>query len=147
MPPRPRVPPWPNRRLPPPGPQPLLRRSLTSTTSAGSSWSRAAHAVFLGHADGVLRLALSPEDALLHTPASNRALARALEPVLGTSPQLRFEAVATDGAETLRQRSERQRGARQEAAESAFMADPGVQQLIQRHGATLVPDSIRPHDE
>ena len=113
----------------------------------GPARELAAHAVFLGHADGVLRLALSPEDALLHTPASNRALARALEPVLGTSPQLRFEAVATDGAETLRQRSERQRDARQEAAEAAFLADPGVQQLMQRHGATLVPDSIRPHDD
>jgi len=27
------------------------------------------------------------------------------------------------------------------------MADAGVQHLIQQHGATLVPDSIRPNDE
>ena len=27
------------------------------------------------------------------------------------------------------------------------LADPGVRQLMQRHGATLVPDSIRPFDE
>ena len=74
-------------------------------------------------------------------------LSRALAKELGTAPQLRFETVANADGETLRQRSERERDARQEAAESAFLADPGVQQLIQRHGAKLVPDSIRPNDD
>jgi DNA polymerase-3 subunit gamma/tau len=96
----------------------------------------------------VLRLALSPADELLKTPNSTRALAQALAPALGAEPQLRFEAVALPAAaETLHQRDTRERSARQEAAESAFLADPGVQALMQRHGATLVPDSIRPHDE
>ncbi len=113
----------------------------------GPARELAAHAVFLGNEDGVLRLGLSADDELLNTPASSRALARALQPAFGAMPQLRFERVATTGAETLRQRSERERDARQEAAEAAFLADPGVQQLIRRHGATLVPDSIRPHDE
>jgi DNA polymerase-3 subunit gamma/tau len=113
----------------------------------GPARELAAHAVFLGHADGVLRLGLSPEDGLLNTPASSQALARALAPALGAMPQLRFEASAPAGAETLRQRSDRARDARQDAAEAAFLADPGVQHLIRRHGATLVPDSIRPHDE
>jgi len=49
--------------------------------------------------------------------------------------------------ETLHQRTARERGARQTAAEQAFLADPDVQRLMQRHGATLVPDSIRPFDE
>jgi DNA polymerase-3 subunit gamma/tau len=106
----------------------------------------AAHAVFLGHADGVLRLGLSPQDKLLDTEASNRALALALASELGDTT-LRFETTADAAGETLRQRSDRQRDARQEAAEASFMADAGVQQLIQRHGAQLVPDSIRPHDE
>ncbi|TAK38385.1 MAG: DNA polymerase III subunit gamma/tau [Lysobacteraceae bacterium] len=113
----------------------------------GPARELAAHAVFLGNEDGVLRLGLSADDELLNTPTSSRALARALQPAFGAMPQLRFERVATTGAETLRQRSERERDARQEAAEAAFLADPGVQQLIRRHGATLVPDSIRPHDE
>ena len=113
----------------------------------GPARELAAHAVFLGHEGDVLRLGLSPDDELLNSEPSCRALSRALAPALGAGLQLRFEATAHAGGETLRQRSERQRGARQEAAESAFMADPGVQQLIQRHGATLVPDSIRPHDE
>ena len=113
----------------------------------GPARELAAHAVFLGQDGEVLRLGLSPGDELLNSPTSSRALARALAPALGSTPQLRFEAVAQAGHETLRQRSERERDARQEAAEAAFLADPGVQQLMQRHGATLVPDSIRPHDE
>src|SRR5690606_29926140 len=113
----------------------------------GAPRELAAHAVFLGHDDGVLRLGLSPNDELLNTPASNRALSAALADLLGGTPRLRFETVADSGAETLRERTERARDARQEAAEAAFLADPGVQQLMRRHGATLVPDSIRPHDD
>jgi DNA polymerase-3 subunit gamma/tau len=114
----------------------------------GPARQLAAHVAFLGHEGNVLRLALSPQDELLKTPNSTRALAQALAPALGAEPQLRFEAgVAAAASETLHQRDTRERGARQEAAETAFMADPGVQALMQRHGATLVPDSIRPHDE
>ncbi len=113
----------------------------------GAPRELAAHAVFLGHDDGVLHLGLSPNDELLNTPASNRALSAALADLLGGTPRLRFETVADSGAETLRERTERARDARQEAAEAAFLADPGVQQLMRRHGATLVPDSIRPHDD
>jgi DNA polymerase-3 subunit gamma/tau len=114
----------------------------------GPARQLAAHVAFLGHEGNVLRLALSPQDELLKTPNSTRALAQALAPALGAEPQLRFEAGAAAAAsETLHQRDTRERGARQEAAESAFMADPGVQALMQRHGATLIPDSIRPHDE
>jgi hypothetical protein len=32
-------------------------------------------------------------------------------------------------------------------AESAFLADAGVQQLINQHGAAIVRDSIRPLDD
>ncbi len=120
---------------------------VASANLNGPAKQLAAHAAFLGFDAGVLRLALSPEDELLKSPVSTRALAQALAPALGGAPQLRFEAAAGATGETLHQRSTRQRDARQEAAESAFLADPGVQQLIQRHGAKLVPDSIRPHDE
>jgi len=112
---------------------------------AGPARQLAAHAVFVGHADGVLRLALPPEDALLKK--SVRALEAALAPALGGRVQVKFEDVAPAGGETLHQRSERERDARQEAAEAGFLADPGVRRLMQRHGATVVPDSIRPHDD
>src|SRR5690606_37256212 len=56
---------------------------------AGPARQLAAHAVFVGHADGVLRLALPPEDALLKK--SVRALENALAPALGGRVQVKFE--------------------------------------------------------
>jgi DNA polymerase-3 subunit gamma/tau len=120
---------------------------VASANLSGPAKQLAAHAAFLGYEGGVLRLALSPADELLKSPASTKALAQALAPALSGAPQLQFSNAVEAASETLHQRSTRERDARQEAAESAFLADPGVQQLIQRHGAKLVPDSIRPHDE
>ena len=143
--------PAPAASMPPPAPVALdadgWLELVASANLSGPAKQLAAHAAFLGFDAGVLRLGLSPGDELLNSPTSTRALAQALAPALGGAPQLRFEAVAGASGETLHQRSTREREARQEAAESAFLADPGVQQLIQRHGAKLVPDSIRPHDE
>ena len=112
----------------------------------GPARELAAHAGFVDYADGVLRLSLSTADEHLKMPNLMKALADALAPSLGGVPQVRFETAAA-AAETLHQRSARERDARQVAAETSFMADPGVQQLMQRHGATIVPDSIRPFDE
>ncbi|HEY9400497.1 MAG TPA: DNA polymerase III subunit gamma/tau [Luteimonas sp.] len=106
----------------------------------------AAHAGFIAYNAGVLQLSLAPADEHLKAPNLVRQLGEALAAALGDMPQIRFE-IAETSAETLHQRSTRERDVRQVAAESAFLADPGVQQLINRHGATLVPDSIRPFDE
>jgi DNA polymerase-3 subunit gamma/tau len=95
----------------------------------------------------VLRLALSPGDDHLAMPGLVKRLSDALAPSLGAAPQIKFEAAPTAGAETLHQRSARERDARQVAAEQAFLGDPDVQRLMERHGATLVPDSIRPFDD
>ena len=112
----------------------------------GPARQLAAHASFIGYADGVLRLALPPEDALLKSSA--RALEKTLAPALGGRLQVKIEDAAPGAAgETLHQRSERERDARREAAEAGFLADPGVRQLMQRHGAAVIPDSIRPHDQ
>jgi len=112
----------------------------------GPARELAAHAAFVGYADGLLRLSLPAADEHLKMPNLVKALAESLASALGSVPQVRFE-TAAGTAETLHQRSARERDARQVAAEASFMADPGVQQLMQRHGATLVPDSIRPFDE
>ncbi|HEX2595694.1 MAG TPA: DNA polymerase III subunit gamma/tau [Luteimonas sp.] len=112
----------------------------------GPARELANHAGFVAHDNGVLRLSLAPADEHLQMPGLVKALAEALAPALGGVPQIRFEAAAPT-TETLHQRSSRERDARQVAAEAAFMADAGVQHLIQQHGATLVPDSIRPNDE
>jgi DNA polymerase-3 subunit gamma/tau len=106
----------------------------------------AAHAGFIAYDSGVLQLSLAPADEHLKAPNLIRQLGEALATALGGAPQIRFE-ISHSSAETLHQRSTRERDVRQVAAESAFLADPGVQHLINRHGATLVPDSIRPFDE
>ncbi len=119
---------------------------VANTSLRGPSRELAAHAGFIGYADGVLKLSLPAADEHLKAPGLVKALADALAPALGAAPQIRFEAMHAAG-ETLHQRSTRERDARQLAAEDSFISDPGVQQLISRHGAKVVPDSIRPFDE
>jgi DNA polymerase-3 subunit gamma/tau len=112
----------------------------------GPARELAMHAGFIAHEGELLRLSLSPADEHLKAPALVKMLADALAPALGGMPQIRFEAAAAAG-ETLHERSSRDRDARQLAAEAAFVNDPGVQRLVTRHGARVVPDSIRPFDE
>ncbi|MCY7354437.1 MAG: DNA polymerase III subunit gamma/tau [Lysobacter sp.] len=112
----------------------------------GPAGQLAAHASFVGFTDGVLRLALPVTDDHLRAPNLVQKLAEALSSCLGVAPQIKFETTQATG-DTLHQRSERQRDARQASAEDAFMNDPDVQRLITQHGAEVVPDSIRPFDE
>ncbi|HAI46949.1 MAG TPA: DNA polymerase III subunit gamma/tau [Stenotrophomonas sp.] len=112
----------------------------------GPSRQLAAHAAFISFQQGVLKLAVSPGFEYLCSDRSLAALTEALSGPLGQSPRIVIEHGNAE-AETLHQRSDRQRGERQQAAETAFMADPQVQMLIQQHGARVVADSIRPFDE
>lgn len=112
----------------------------------GPSRQLAAHAAFVGFQHGVLKLAVSPGFEYLCSDRSLAALTEALSGLLGTTPKIVIEHGNAE-AETLHQRSDRQRGERQQAAEAAFMADPSVQLLIQQHGARVVTDSIRPFEE
>lgn len=105
----------------------------------------AEHAGFLGLSEGSLRLALAPEDELLCKPALVERIASALAPLLGGEPRISFEA-ASSPAESVDRRRQREKARRQAEAEAAFMADAEVQRLIREHGATVVPDSIRPYD-
>jgi DNA polymerase-3 subunit gamma/tau len=112
----------------------------------GPSRQLAAHAAFIGYQRGVLKLAVSPGFEYLCSDRSLAALTDALTGPLGQAPKIVIEAGGAE-AETLHQRSDRQRGERQQAAEAVFMADPDVQLLVQQHGARVVTDSIRPFDE
>ncbi|HET6434589.1 MAG TPA: DNA polymerase III subunit gamma/tau [Xanthomonadaceae bacterium] len=118
---------------------------LANIHLGGPARELAMHAGFVAWDGSALRLSLPPADEHLQSPALVKMLADALAPALGVAPQLRFEKAAVVG-ETLHQRSARERDARQAEAEAAFLADPGIQQLMTRHGATLVPDSIKPLD-
>ncbi|MFC7520832.1 DNA polymerase III subunit gamma/tau [Xanthomonas populi] len=119
---------------------------VTRSGLSGPSRQLAANAAFVGHRDGVLRLALAPGFEYLNSERSIANLAQALAPVLGETPRIVIETGSAD-VETLHERADRQKGERQSAAETAFMNDPNVQQLIQQQGARVVPDSIRPYDE
>jgi DNA polymerase-3 subunit gamma/tau len=112
----------------------------------GPSRQLAANAAFISHQNNVLRLSLVPGFEYLQSERSVGDLAEALASSLGGAPKIVIETGAA-AAETLHERANRQQGERQSAAEQAFMNDPSVQQLIQQHGARVVPDSIRPYDE
>ncbi|RFF46116.1 DNA polymerase III subunit gamma/tau [Xanthomonas campestris] len=119
---------------------------VTRSGLNGPSRQLAANAAFIGHREGVLRLALAPGFEYLNSERSIANLAQALAPELGNTPRIVIETGSAD-VETLHERANRQKGERQSAAETAFMNDPNVQQLIQQQGARVVPDSIRPYDE
>ena len=106
-----------------------------------------AHTAFLGYADGVLDLSLPPSDDHLKAPFLVKQLADALAPYFGGAPTIRFSAGAPAEGETLHERNVRKQDARQREAESSFLADPDVQRLMSRPGASVVPDSIRPFDD
>jgi DNA polymerase-3 subunit gamma/tau len=104
----------------------------------------AAHTAFLGYDDGVLRLALAAGSDHLRSDSLVRQLSQQLANGLGgTLPQIRFEAAPATGADTLHDRTQRQRSERQSGAEAAFVADPVVSRLLEQ-GATLVPGTIEP---
>lgn len=122
----------------------LVARSELS----GPARQLAAHAAFVSHDNGVLRLALPPGFEYLQSPGSVAGLAQALAPGLGQAPKIVIEAGRAGlEAQTLHARVESRRSARMQAAEESFMNDPQVQQLVSRPGTRVVPDSIRPYDE
>ena len=112
----------------------------------GPSRLLAANAAFISFQHGALKLGLSPGFEYLRSDGALAALSNVLARVLGSAPKIVFETTQAP-AETLHERSDRQRGERQQAAEAMFLADPEVQVLMQQHGARLVSDSIRPFEE
>ncbi|HEY0766444.1 MAG TPA: DNA polymerase III subunit gamma/tau C-terminal domain-containing protein, partial [Steroidobacteraceae bacterium] len=110
---------------------------------SGATRQLASHCVFIGRQGAVVRLALDPRNQLVRTAATEEKLAQALSRHFGEPVRLEFQAIAP-GAETpalLAQRLSEQELA---AARRSFEADPGVQGLRERFGATVLPDSVRP---
>jgi len=101
---------------------------------------------FAGYANGTLTLALDSGFDYLRSERTLGELTDAIASRYGVAPRLAFAAAANDG-ETLKERSHRQRDERQSVAEETFMNHPDVRQLMQQHGARLVPDSIRTYEE
>ena len=101
---------------------------------------------FAGYANGTLTLALDSGFDYLRSERTLNELGEAIASRYGVAPRLAF-AAAAPSSETLKERSHRQRDERQSVAEETFMNHPDVRQLMQQHGARLVPDSIRPYEE
>ena len=162
------MPPWPPAEpakvgAPAPAPAPVSAASTTMPADIGitdaETWLHFAgtcglkgvgkqlvdNVAFAGYANGTLTLALDSGFDYLRSERTLGELRDAIASRYGVAPRLAF-ATAAEG-ETLKQRSHRQRDEQQNVAEETFMNHPDVRQLMQQHGARLVPDSIRPYEE
>jgi DNA polymerase-3 subunit gamma/tau len=91
----------------------------------------------------VVRLGLAPQNQQLRTPAQEEKLAQALARHFGAPVRLEFQmnAAAGDSPALAAQRASAQELS---VARRAFEADPNVQGLRERFGATVLPDTVRP---
>ncbi len=109
----------------------------------GMARQLAGNCVLLGRQGPLVRLALDPRTKVIRTPSLEDKLAHALSKYFGEPVRLEFE-TATADAVTPAAAVERSSMEEIESARRALEADPGVQGLRERFGATLLPDSVRP---
>jgi DNA polymerase-3 subunit gamma/tau len=109
----------------------------------GAARQLAGNCLLLGRHGAVVRLALDPRTKMMRTPSLEDKLAQALSKYFGEPVRLEFETAAA-GAATPAAVEERSSLEEIESARRAFEADPGVQGLRERFGATLLPDTVRP---
>ena len=131
--------------------------AASATAAEGASWTQiisqldlqgaarqlASNCVFLGRAGSVVRLALDPRNKVVRTSAQEEKLTQALSRYFGQPVRVEFE-VAAAGNETPAQAQQRATLEDVEAARRSFDADPTVQGLRERFGATVLPDTVRP---
>ena len=109
----------------------------------GAARQLASHSVMIARNGAVVRLALDPHNQQLRTPAQEEKLAQALSRYFGEPVRLEFQQTGGGGESPALQAH---RASQQELTEArrAFEADPGVQGLRERFGATVLPDTVRP---
>jgi DNA polymerase-3 subunit gamma/tau len=100
--------------------------------------------VFLGRQGAVVRLALDPRNQVVRTATTEEKLAQALSRHVGQTVRLEFQAAPAGGTETPAQAQRRASEAELAAARHAFAEDPGVRNLRERFGATVLPETVRP---
>ena len=110
----------------------------------GAARQLAAHCAFIGRQGALVRLALDPRHQLVRTPAQEEKLAQALSRYFGEPVRLEFQANLPGGESTPAQVQRRASEEELAAARRAFEADPGVQGLRERFGATVLPETVRP---
>ena len=109
----------------------------------GAARQLASNCHLVSRQPGQIRLALDARNKHMRTPAQEDKLAQALSRLFGQPIRIEFE-MSTGGVETPAQAEQRASMEDLDAARRAFEADPGVQALKERFGATLLPETIRP---
>ncbi len=110
---------------------------------SGAARQLANHCTLIARNGAVVRLGLAPQNQQLRTPAQEEKLAQALARHFGAPVRLEFQmnAAAGDSPALAAQRASQQELS---VARRAFEADPNVQGLRERFGATVLPDTVRP---
>ena len=103
----------------------------------------AVNCVPIAYENDRLRLGMKPSHEHFRNESTTRQLTEAFAPVFGPNLKIQFDSVSANN-ETLADRNQKQRSARQAQAESAIANDPFVQTLVKEFDAKLVPNSIRP---
>jgi DNA polymerase III subunit gamma/tau len=133
------------------------RSSSSGTPDASQTWTDilsqldiqglprqlASHCAFLGKQGGVVHLALDSKTKFVRTTSQEDKLAQALSRYYGEPIRLDITTAAND-IDTPAQAELRASQQELDNARQSFEADPGVQGLRERFGATLLPDTVRP---
>jgi len=112
---------------------------------SGAAEQLAANCSCLGWEGDTLRLRLDARARALRTPAAEERLSQALVRHFGTGTRLNIESEDERGeADTPARRQAREADLRFQAARTALEADPTVQSLRERFGATVLPETLKP---
>jgi len=109
----------------------------------GAARQLASHCVLIARNGAQVRLALDPKHKLVRTQVTEEKLAHALSKYYGATVRLEFATAAAE-QQTPAQAGLKASQLELEAARRAFDADPGVQGLRERFGATVHSDTVRP---
>jgi len=121
-----------------------IHRSLGLRGMAGQL---ARHCLLASHDESHMTLRLDPAYQQLLTDRAREQLRQALQKRFGEQLKVRIVVGESQGGETPAQSDARQSAERYRAAEHAIERDPTVNDLKNRFGASIRPDSIHPMDE
>jgi DNA polymerase-3 subunit gamma/tau len=109
----------------------------------GPAGQLARNAALIGIENSVVRLALNPAYEHMNAPPVVANIEERLSMALGRGVKLRFEKAGA-AQDTPADAAQRERAARQQAAERALGEDPFVQAVIRDFDARVIPESVKP---
>jgi DNA polymerase-3 subunit gamma/tau len=116
---------------------------LAALDLQGAPRQLAANCVLVGREGATVRLALDPRSAPWRTRAQEDKLAQALSRYYGSNVRVEID-VRESEQDTPARQIERAQAERRAQARDQLEADPTVEALKQRFGATVLADSVRP---